>query len=315
MNKSICLIIISLFCCIDRVIAQYDAALSHYFLATNYYNPAAAGATEDLRMLALFNQQWVGISGAPRSFFVDADMPFNFKKTQHGIGLVMFYESIGLYKNTHVGVQYAYKHKLFGGVLSGGIQIGLVNQSFDADSLYFPSSAYYSQTDEAFPTESGQAMALDINVGIFFTHKKFYAGIGYTHINNPTLQYSETSYSWLGSLLNFMGGYNIPFRNPLYELQPSVFLLTDLTNFHTDITVRLEYNKMFNGGIAWRVNESVGVLLGVKLGRFQAGYSYNYPITAIKRATSGGHEIVVQYRLKLNKTKTGKNKHKSVRIL
>ena len=315
MKKVICLIVAGLLCCLGKIHAQYDVALSHYFLATSYYNPASAGSTEDLRMLALFNQQWLGIPRAGRSFFVNADMPLKLGKTQHGIGLAAMYKSEGLYRNMHIGVQYAYKHKLFGGVMSGGVQIGLVNMAFDADSLYFPQSDFHSQTDEAFPTTNSQAMALDINVGVFFVHKNFYAGIGYTHVTNPTLQYEENVYTWIGSLLNFMGGYNIPFRNPLYELQPSVFLLTDLTNFHADITARLEYNKMFSGGLAWRINESVALLLGAKIGRFQVGYAYSYPTTAIQRATSGSHEIVIQYRLKLNKTKSGKNKHKSVRIL
>ena len=37
--------------------AQTDAALSHYFMATAYYNPAAAGSTEDLKMLKVITMQ------------------------------------------------------------------------------------------------------------------------------------------------------------------------------------------------------------------------------------------------------------------
>lgn len=315
MKRLICFIFLGLLTSVLGVKAQYDAALSHYFLATNYYNPAAAGSTEDMRILALFNQQWLGFPNAARSFFVTADMPFKIGKTQHGVGLNVFTESIGLFQNTHLGLQYAYKYKLFGGVLSGGLQIGVVNQSFSGDSIYIPSSDYHQQVDPAFPTTKVQSMALDMNAGLFYTHKKFYAGIGFTHINSPVLELEENIYTYIGSVLNLMGGYNITLKNPLYELQPSVFLLTDLTNFHADITARLEYNKMFSGGLSWRISESVGLLLGAKLGRFQVGYSYSYPTTAIRKVTSGSHEIVVQYRLKLNKTKTGKNKHKSVRIL
>ena len=73
---------------------------------------------------------------------------------------------------------------------------------------------------------------------------------------------------------------------------------------------------MFNGGISWKMNESIGVLLGANIGRFSLGYSFGYPTTAINRASSAGnHEIVLQYRLKLKKTKTGNTRHKSVRIL
>lgn len=301
--------------CVGIVRAQYDARLSQYFMAKPYYNPAVAGATEDLNILALARLEWVGMSGAPMSFFVTSDMPLNIGKTQHGIGLAVYTESIGLFMNTHVGAQYAYKHKLFGGVISGGLQIGLVNQSFDGSKVEMVESEFHQETDAAIPTEQVSGMGLDMNFGIYYNHKRFYVGFGMTHLTQPELQLDENAYTYIGRSFNLMGGYNIQLRNPLIELQPSVFLLTDMQSFHADITARLEYNKMFNGGISYRVNESVGVMFGVKIGRFQAGYAYDFPITALGRASSGSHELCLRYAMKLNKTKTGKNRHKSVRIL
>lgn len=301
--------------CAGIVRAQYDVRLSQYFMAKPYYNPAVAGATEDLNILALARLEWVGMSGAPMSFFVTSDMPLNIGKTQHGIGLAVYTESIGLFMNTHVGAQYAYKYKLFGGVISGGLQIGLVNQSFDGSKVEMVESEFHQETDAAIPTEQVSGMGLDLNFGIYYNHKRFYAGFGMTHLTQPELQLDENAYTYIGRSFNLMGGYNIQLRNPLIELQPSVFLLTDMQSFHADITARLEYNKMFNGGISYRVNESVGVMFGVKIGRFQAGYAYDFPITALGRASSGSHELCLRYAMKLNKTKTGKNRHKSVRIL
>ena len=315
MRRSLLFTIVLLLTCVSLTRAQYDVRLSQYFQAKPYYNPASVGATEDLNILALARMEWVGIDGAPLSFFAMADMPLTLGKTQHGIGVVLLTESIGLFQNTHVGLQYAYKQKLFGGTISGGFQIGLVNQSFDGSKVEMVESEYHQQTDEAIPTSQVSGMGFDMNFGLFYTHKKFYAGIGMAHLIEPELQLDENAYSYIGRTYNFMGGYNIPLPNPLFELQPSVFLLTDLQSFHTDITARLEYNKMFNGGVSYRVNESVGILFGVKIGRFQAGYAYDFPITALGQATSGSHELYVRYSLKLKKTKTGKNRHKSVRIL
>lgn len=315
MRSPLLFTIVLLLTCVSLTRAQYDVRLSQYFQAKPYYNPASVGATEDLNILALARMEWVGIKGAPLSFFAMADMPLTLGKTQHGVGVVLLTESIGLFQNTHVGLQYAYKQKLFGGTISGGFQIGLVNQSFDGSKVEMVESEYHQQTDEAIPTSQVSGMGFDMNFGLFYTHKKFYAGIGMAHLIEPELQLGENAYSYIGRTYNFMGGYNIQLPNPLFELQPSVFLLTDLQSFHTDITARLEYNKMFNGGVSYRVNESVGILFGVKIGRFQAGYAYDFPITALGQATSGSHELCVRYSLKLKKTKTGKNRHKSVRIL
>lgn len=315
MRRPLLFTIVLLLTCVSLTRAQYDVRLSQYFQAKPYYNPASVGATEDLNILALARMEWVGIKGAPLSFFAMADMPLTLGKTQHGVGVVLLTESIGLFQNTHVGLQYAYKQKLFGGTISGGFQIGLVNQSFDGSKVEMVESEYHQQTDEAIPTSQVSGMGFDMNFGLFYTLKKFYAGIGMAHLIEPELQLGENAYSYISRTYNFMGGYNIQLPNPLFELQPSVFLLTDLQSFHTDITARLEYNKMFNGGVSYRVNESVGILFGVKIGRFQAGYAYDFPITALGQATSGSHELCVRYSLKLKKTKTGKNRHKSVRIL
>lgn len=300
---------------ITGIRAQYDSQLSQYFMAMGYYNPAYAGVREDLNLLALSRLQWIGIEGAPKSFFIHADMPFKLGKTNHGVGLLIFTEGIGLFQNTHVNLQYAYKQKLLGGTLSAGLQFGLVNQSFNGEKVFYPTSQFHQQQDQAIPNVQVSGMGMDIGAGLYYTHKKFYVGLGVTHLNKAEVRLDEYSSMYLSSTYNLTGGYNIQLRNPLYELQPSVFLKTDIQSFQADITARLVYNKMFNGGFSWRVNESVILLLGAKFGSFHVGYAYDFPTTPILKGTSGSHELMVSYKLKLKKSKSGKNKHKSVRIL
>ena len=300
---------------ITGIRAQYDSQLSQYFMAMGYYNPAYAGVREDLNLLALSRLQWIGIEGAPKSFFIHADMPFKLGKTNHGVGLLIFTEGIGLFQNTHVNLQYAYKQKLLEGTLSAGLQFGLVNQSFNGEKVFYPTSQFHQQQDQAIPNVQVSGMGMDIGAGLYYTHKKFYVGLGITHLNKAEVRLDEYSSMYLSSTYNLTGGYNIQLRNPLYELQPSVFFKTDMQSFQADITARLVYNKMFNGGFSWRVNESVILLLGAKFGSFQVGYAYDFPTIPILKGTSGSHELMVSYKLKLKKSKSGKNKHKSVRIL
>ena len=245
---------------ITGIRAQYDSQLSQYFMAMGYYNPAYAGVREDLNLLALSRLQWIGIEGAPKSFFIHADMPFKLGKTNHGVGLLIFTEGIGLFQNTHVNLQYAYKQKLLGGTLSAGLQFGLVTQSFNGEKVFYPTSQFHQQQDQAIPNVQVSGMGMDIGAGLYYTHKKFYVGLGVTHLNKAEVRLDEYSSMYLSSTYNLTGGYNIQLRNPLYELQPSVFLKTDMQSFQADITARLVYNKMFNGGFSWRVNESVILL-------------------------------------------------------
>ncbi|WP_280744543.1 MULTISPECIES: type IX secretion system membrane protein PorP/SprF [unclassified Parabacteroides] len=314
--KRVFLVMIALLALKGTVWAQYDAQFSQYFMAMGYYNPAYAGTSGKLNFFGLHRQQWVGWTGAPKSFFVTGDMPLSVKKINLGIGAVLFTESIGLFNNSHFAAQIAYKHKLFGGTLSIGLQPGIANISFNGADIEIPTSDYHQKEDEAIPNVEVSGMGFDLNAGIYYTHKHFYVGIGAMHVMEPELELDENIYTYIGKSYNLTGGYNIQLRNPLYELQPSVFLKTDMQSFQADITARMVYNKMFNGGLSWRVNESLVFLLGATFGNIQVGYAYDFPInSAILKATSGSHEVLVRYQLKLDKTKSGMYKHKSVRIL
>ena len=112
--KKYLLLFVLIVASITGIRAQYDSQLSQYFMAMGYYNPAYAGVQEDLNMLALSRLQWIGIEGAPKSFLINADMPLKLGKTNHGVGLLVFTEGIGLFQNTQVNLQYDYKKRLFG---------------------------------------------------------------------------------------------------------------------------------------------------------------------------------------------------------
>ena len=56
-------------------------------------------------------------------------------------------------------------------------------------------------------------------------------------------------------------------------------------------------------------------MIGAEYKGFFIGYSYDYPTSAISKASSGSHEIFAGYSLKLNMSEKNKNKHKSIRIM
>ena len=112
-----------------------------------------------------------------------------------------------------------------------------------------------------------------------------------------------------------MAGGNIPVNNTLFELQPSVFVKTDFNLYQAEATMRVRYNKFITGGVAYRHKDAVSLVAGVEIKNFLVGYSYDYPISDISKATSGSHEVFVNYNVKLNLGEKNKNKHKSIRLM
>ncbi|MDE6438115.1 MAG: PorP/SprF family type IX secretion system membrane protein, partial [Muribaculaceae bacterium] len=174
--------------CATAARAQSDAQFSQYYEVPNYYNPAATGTTDLLKIRAGMRMQWVGIHNAPRTFAGVADMPFKFLGKRFGVGLVMQQESYGLYSNMNLGAQLSYKQKIFKGLLSAGVQIGFVDQSFKGSEVYIPEDDDYHQgSDDAIPQQDIKGNAFDVGLGLMFTHKWFWAALSATHLNSPTM--------------------------------------------------------------------------------------------------------------------------------
>ena len=90
---------------------------------------------------------------------------------------------------------------------------------------------------------------------------------------------------------------------------------TDFNLYQAEATMRVRYNKFITGGVAYRHKDAVSLVAGVEIKNFVVGYSYDYPISDISKATSGSHEVFVNYNVKLNLGEKNKNKHKSIRLM
>jgi len=319
--KHILLVIVLLLASADAV-AQIDAQFTQYFEVPSYYNPAAIGRSDFVNIRGGSRLQWVGIPKAPKTFIVSADMPLKLLNKRFGVGLIMQQESMGLYKNMNLGAQLGYKLKLFKGELTIGVQLGFINEKFSGTEIILPDDDNYHQgTDDAIPTSDIAGNAFDLGAGVFYTHRLFWAGISATHITSPTITMStdgseSKNYEFeAGRVLYFMAGSNIPIKNTLFEIQPSMMVKTDFTFTQAEITGRVRYNKFISFGLGYRLDDAVSAMVGAEYKNFFLGYSYDYPISDISKASSGSHEIFAGYRLKLDLSEKNKNKHKSIRIM
>ncbi len=309
--------------------AQTDPNLSQYYVAPTLYNPAATGTGDLLRIRGGARLQWVGIDNAPQSFLATADMPFKLGSKRLGTGVRVSQESIGLYSSLDIGAQISYKLKKWGGTWSVGLQVGFYDQSFKGSKVVLPDGDDYHQgTDDAIPTSDLHGTAFDAAAGLWYEHPKFYAGLSCTHLMGPTITMnaesasggSETSserrYEFQARrTLYFTAGCNIPIKNTLFEIMPSVLLKSDFTFTTAEITARARFRKFLSFGLGYRYDDAVVVTVGAEWKNFFIGYAYDYATGAIHSASSGSHEIFAGYSLKLDLGEKNRHRHKSVRIM
>lgn len=305
--------------------AQTDAQLTQYYEVPTYYNPAAIGQTDFVKIRGGGRLQWVGIDNAPRTFFITADSPFKVLGKRVGAGVVMSQESIGLYKTLNLDAQLGFKFKKWGGEFTVGVGLGLYDQSFRGSEVILPDDDDYHQgSDDGVPTQDLHGTAFDISAGLWYTHKLFWAGISARHITSPNITLSSDGgdassnriYEFsVGRTLYFMAGSNIRIKNTLFEVIPSVMVKSDFTFTTGEITGRVRYNRFLSFGLGYRWDDAVIATVAAEFKNFYIGYSFDYPTSAISKASSGSHEVIVGYKLKLDLGDKNKNRHKAIRIM
>ena len=302
--------------------AQTDAQFSQYWAVQNYYNPAAIGITDNINIKAGSRIQWIGIDNAPMSFNALGDMPFKFLEKRWAVGLNISSQSMGLYRSINAAAQIAYRKRMLKGELSIGVQVGIINETFKGTEVFIPSDDEYHDTnDDAIPQQDIAGTGFDAAAGLHFTHKYFWVGISATHLNQPSISLKtenseDDMYEFqAGRTYYFMAGGNIPIKNTLFELQPSVFFKTDTQYWTAEATARLRYKKFLSAGVSYRWKDAVAFHIGAELKGVTLGYSYDFPVSNIIKGTSGSHELWLGYNLKLDLGEKNKNKHKSIRLM
>ena len=312
MKRQVLVIWALLFLTLTEVRAQYDVAFSHYFDMEPYFNAAAVGQESKLNVTGMYAIEFAGFENNPQTAYIAADMPLYFLKNYHGMGVQLMNDKIGLFTHQRLSLQYAFKRKLFGGMLSIGVQAGFLSEDFDGTKVDVEDSG-----DPALTNSQLTGSGIDFAAGVYFSHRNWYAGLSAQHLNCPTIKLGETNELKIDGTYYLTGGYNIKLRNPFLTIKPSVLVRTEGVAYRADLTGRLVYKndkRMLYCGLSYSPTNSVTALVGGSFHGVNVGYSYEMYTGAISPG-NGSHELFVGYQTDINLVKKGRNKHKSVRIL
>ena len=306
------ILIIGLLCLCLKAAAQNDASFGQYWNVMPYYNPATVGKQSKVNVAVAYQMNLVGFENNPRTMYIAADLPFYFLRSYHGAGVEVLNDQIGLFKNQRIALQYAFRLKLFGGMLGVGAMAGMISEAFDGSKLDLN-----EKSDPAFATSEVEGHALDLALGLYYQHKNWYAGFATQHLTQPLIRLGETNELEMARAYNLLGGCNIKLRNTFLSIQPSVLAQTDLATYKVDVTARLVYShddKRLEAGVSYSFKNSVTFIIGGLFHGISLGYSYEAYTSALKFGP-GSHGIVVGYQTDINLQKKGRNRHKSVRLL
>ncbi len=296
-------------------IAQQDPQFTFNKQTLLTVNPGFAGNDGLINGTILNRYQWDGIKGAPKTLVFSAGAATNLFGIKSGVGFNLISDELGFEKNINISLDYAYRMKTRFGDLGIGPSLGFYSMAINA-VWYIPESSYHQTVDQdnEIPPAQASQLAFDLGFGAYLRSNTYFFGVSATHINQASILMGDASRFYLARHYYLSGGYNITLPDPLYEIQPAVYIKTDMAAYQVDFNVELVYKKRFSAGLNYRFNDAVSILVSFEMNNgLKMGYAYDIITSALAGYSGGSHELFLNYSIDLGKNRN--KKYKSIRYL
>jgi len=299
-------LLISIITCFTAMVSmgQQEPQFSHNMFNHMGSNPGFAGLSNAICVTGLARQQWVGFKDSegnrvsPETYLisVDATIP----ALRGGIGGSIMQDKLGFYTINDVQLGYSYHRRMGEARLGIGLQVNFINSILDA--------VKFRPVDETDPVlrnlvgSEASNMMIDLNMGLFYqVPGRYYLGFSSTRLLESSKEFDNAA----GAYINFRrhyfltGGFQFALStNTAYEFMPSVFIKSDGASIQYDFNTLVMYNQRVWGGMSYRHQDAIVLMVGLSHNEMRIGYSYDVPLSAVGAA--GSHEIMINYCFKLD---------------
>jgi len=294
---------------VGRLCAQQGVVFSQYLFNGLLINPACAGSKEMVNASVLYRSQWAGLRNTPST--VTLLMDGAVLKNSLGVGGHVISDKVGAQQTLSLFSDYAYRLKIDnqGTRLSLGLSIGVTQLSLDEAIVQV-----HNPNDPLITSGmlSESVYRPDFNVGVFFDHKMFSAGVSITELwgDYKLVKRTPQLYCTLAGFFPLGRGYTLKpslMYKDDFKMQPSVDL-----NAFVIIKSRVGLGASWRNGLPFksRLNEdlanqrfktslnSVAFMAAAFLSdNFYLGYAYEYSLSKLSQLSMGSHEIMLGFTL------------------
>jgi type IX secretion system PorP/SprF family membrane protein len=291
---------------ISGVQAQQYFQLTNFSQNLGYFNPAVFGMERAIDVSVGYRNQWVGADGAPETMMVqfcsgtqkeEKDSLGNLRVVgKSGWGINAFKDAWGGISRNQLNLQYAYHLPVSTGTfLSFGASLGFGTMSFGNEATL------ERKNDLAFSNLSSSVFP-DLNLGGLLYSEKYFVGASLVQAISSKIDFgvnSEAKNSKLANHVYLTAGYKHKVNDRI-TLAPAL-LVKNISGVSVsyDINLKVIVQDQFSAGLAYRNQESLAILLGIRLlNQFQVSYSYDMINSEISKQASNSHEIRLAYRFK-----------------
>ncbi|MEM6378468.1 MAG: type IX secretion system membrane protein PorP/SprF [Bacteroidota bacterium] len=303
MTKYLSLIVISFFFCLPILWSQQEAQFSQFMHYRQGLNPGFVGSEENVSIMAMSRNQWLGIEGAPETQLISVTAPILNQRI--GVGGNILRQSIGVTDFYTLDGMYSYRLKVPRGFLGVGLQASI--RLLQSDFTDLRGTQPIAQ-DEAVPQGIQSKFVPNFGVGLYYHSRNFYLGFSIPRLLSTNIDLSDDSGVIAKEVTHayMMTGTTIKLGESL-SLQPQ-FLLKYVQGapFDADMNLNLLIGDKFSTGVSYRlggsiergIGEAASLLVGIQLSKSMfLGLAYDATLSELRNYSSGTIEGLVRYRI------------------
>lgn len=314
-----------LFACPIMIFGQWDIPYSQFWMSKGYLNPAFSGSDDRVDISGAYKMLWMGVEDAPRQLFLSAVTPVDFLGSRHHVGLGLSNVSVGNERNSLLSGKYSYRFKIGTSSLAIGLEAGVYELNFDASSFRFQQDSIKGDFEKV-AVNPVDKKTFNLNAGVSWQTKQFFAGISAKHLTQPRYYYvdkigtavdasADSTFAKIPLTFNFIAGYNIKLFDTLFEIQPMVFAQTDGINIYRNAAIKLAFDEKISIGASWRDKDGYAFFGGFKFQDVEVGYAYDIYKSSIGKESKNSHELTLRYHFPFDLNHKKTQPYKSIRLL
>ncbi|MGB8489835.1 MAG: type IX secretion system membrane protein PorP/SprF [Bacteroidales bacterium] len=308
------------FSCVGQMaFAQQLPLYSQYMFNKFLINPAHAGSDGFTSYNITAREQWVGYSGAPRTYSFSGQTRFMKKsyrlkqniwnRTKYvpksegkvGMGGYIFSDRNGLVQRT--GFQMAYSYHFWVADYTQ-LSLGLAMTGYyfkvnvDEGSFEYPNEPLLNDK-----LRRG-VFVPDIDFGAIILDPRYEIGFSALQMAGAAAKIGNGAYHnyWMDRHFYLFGSYNL-YSGTKTEWQPSILLkMSEQVRPQMDLGFNYIYDQSFWAGLAYRTGAGGALIANVRfrfvpsrvmLTSMYFGYAFDFTLNKIQRATYGTHEVTL----------------------
>lgn len=273
---------------------KYVSQFSHF---QSYFNPALTGY-EGSAIRGFVRNQWAGFEGAPKTYFLSAELDFGELAGEEDPGLLgknaislnLLNDTYGAFRENELTFAYASRVRL---TESHNLRLGVgINyQSIRLDGNALTSEQANDPTIGQYLGTFSDLQVIDFNIGIALTHANYYLSYGMHRVNGGSIQSGDEFMDGYPAEQMIQAGFRESLTKNVSIIANGFFRSRkDLPNVMELNLKALLMDRIWIGA-GHRFDYANNLQVGVLTKRLRIGYVYEFPLSGTYLMSNSTHEF------------------------